>query len=149
MPDNAANGNFPDHSFYPQLSVCTVTCHVGAKSFDVGGAQTMFAGKTTTNPAFESFLGELERLLNTAGLITRSTTTGLTAAELGDGNFALDVGRAAVGVTADKAGALYNFFLLARGSAKVIHNPGYSRQLLFDSVFALKGAAPNNMPVRP
>lgn len=149
MADSAANGNFPDHSFYPQLSVCTATCHVGEKSFNINSAQTAFAGKTTTNPVFESYLGELERLLNTEGLITRSLTTGLTAAELGDGNFQLDTGRSASGVTADKAGALYNYFLLARGSAKVVHNPKYARQLMWDSVFALKGAAPANMSVRP
>ena len=149
MPDNATNGNFPDHSFYPQLAVCTKSCLVGETSFNINGAQTAFAGKTTTNPVFESYLGELQRLLNTAGLITRSTTTGLTAAELGDGQWSLDTGRTASGVTGDMAGALYNYFLLARGSAKVVHNPKYSRQLMWDSVFALKGAAPNNMPVRP
>ena len=149
MSGNAANGGFPDHSFYPQLAVCTKSCHVGETSFNMNGAQTAFAGATTTLPVFESYLGELQRLLNTEGLLTRTATTGLLASELGDGNWSLDRGRSVSGVTADKAGALYNYFLLARGSAKVVHNPKYSRQLMFDSIVALKGASPNNMSVRP
>jgi hypothetical protein len=53
------------------------------------------------------------------------------------------------GVTADLAGALYNYLLLARGSAGGIHNPIYSRELIFDSVKAITGNPPASIPVRP
>lgn len=144
MPDNAGNGNFPDHSFYPQLAVCT-KCHALAKNFDVGGAMTAFAGKTTVTPAFTSYMGQLQSLLNTAGVLTRSDPSGgLTAAELGDGNWALDQGRSKPGVSADVAGALYNYMLLARGSAESVHNPTYSKQLVYDSIVAL-GSTPTGL----
>src|SRR5581483_4021931 len=38
------NGGFPDHSFYPQLAVCTKSCHTGATSFDMNGSMTKFYG---------------------------------------------------------------------------------------------------------
>lgn len=145
MPDNAANGNFPDHSFYPQLAVCTKTCHVGETSFDMNGAQTAFAGAAPTN----SNMREFQAALNAAGLITRSVPTGLTPTELGDGQWELDQGRAVSGVPADKAGALYNYMLLARGSAKIVHNPKYCRELFWDSMIALTGNPPTTMNSRP
>ena len=64
-------------------------------------------------------------------------------------NWDLDQGRSVSGVTADKAGALYNYMLLARGSGKVAHNPKYCRQLFWDSMIALTGANPTTLNVRP
>jgi hypothetical protein len=145
MPDVQTNGGFPDHSFYAQLSVCAKTCHTGATSFDMNGAQTKFYGAAPTN----SNMREFQAALNAAGLITRSQPNGLTNAELGDGQWALDQGRAASNVDADKAGALYNYMLLARGSAKVAHNPKYCRQLFWDSIVALTGSNPTSLQARP
>ena len=61
----------------------------------------------------------------------------------------LDLARIATGLTADQAGALYDYFLVARGAASGVHNPAYTKQLIYDAVFALKGAAPNAIPARP
>ena len=36
------------------------------------------------------------------------------------------------GVNADTAGALYNYLLLARGSAGGVHNPVYVRELIYE-----------------
>jgi hypothetical protein len=145
MADVATNGGYPDHSFYAQLSVCTKTCHTGATSFDMNGAQTKFYGGAPT----QSNMREFQAALNAAGLITRSQPNGLTQAELGDGQWALDQGRSVQGVDADKAGALYNYMLLARGSAKVAHNPKYCRELFWDSMVALTASNPTTLQARP
>ena len=55
----------------------------------------------------------------------------------------------AMGVSADIAGALYNYLILARGAAGGVHNPVYVRELIYDSVFALTGKAPATIPSRP
>jgi hypothetical protein len=39
--------------------------------------------------------------------------------------------------------------LLARGAGGGVHNPVYMRELIYDSVFAVTGAAPATIPVRP
>ena len=59
------------------------------------------------------------------------------------------MGRNANNVPADKAGALYNYMLLARGGAKVVHNPRYCRQLFWDSMVALTGLPPTTLSARP
>ena len=53
------------------------------------------------------------------------------------------------GLTGDQAGAVYNYLILARGSAGGVHNPLYVRELIFDSVKAITGAAPVTLPTRP
>jgi len=58
-------------------------------------------------------------------------------------------GAESVDLSADEAGALYNYFVLARGSALGVHNPIYTEQLIYDSYFALTGEAPDIMPTRP
>lgn len=138
MPDVASNDNIGNHSFYPQLSVCT-GCHVGATSFDIIGGQTLM----------KAGIQELRVALNNLGYLTRDGTNPLTATDLSDQAFASDQTRLATGVTADQAGALYNYLILARGSAGGVHNPVYTRQLIYDSVFALTGAAPATIPTRP
>ncbi len=129
MPDVATNSGAANHSFYAQLSACT-SCHAGATSFDVGGGQSTVKS--------ELFL--LQAALAGAGYITR-TGTPMTQAELSDGQFALDVGAPVTGLTANQAGAVYNYFLLARGGALGAHNPKYTEQLIYDSLETM-GALP-------
>jgi len=147
MPTVTSNGGAPNHSFYAQLSACQ-SCHVGATSFDVTGGQSQV----------RAALFELEAALNTAGYLTRSAAAPyapLAPSELADGHFELDTprpnggpGGAPPSLTADQAGALYNYFIVARGSALGVHNPKYVRQLVFDSYVAVTGQPPTTI-VRP
>jgi hypothetical protein len=140
MGKNPANGNMPDHSMRVTLQTCqNAGCHVGTTTFDVLG------GQGTVKAA----LKELRGLLNTAGYISRTAGASLTPAELADEEFALDKAKVANGLTADQAGTVYNYFIIARGSAFGAHNPAYTKELLFDSIFALKGSAPAAIPTRP
>jgi hypothetical protein len=139
MPSVSTNGNTANHSFYAQLSACN-GCHAGAKSFDVAG------GQSTVKAA----LFELQRALNDAGMLTRATAAPydpLSAAELADGAFATDTSRPnpSVTLTADQAGALYNYFIVTRGGALGVHNPTYVKQIVFDSFVAIKGTAPTTL----
>jgi hypothetical protein len=137
------NGGMPDHSMRVSVKTCqTAGCHVGATTFDVLG------GQGTVRAA----LGELRGLLNDAGYLTRTEAApydALGADALADTSFELDHARPAAGLTADQAGALYDYLLVARGSASGAHNPAYTKQLIFDAVFVLKGAAPAAIPSRP
>ncbi|MGO8992945.1 MAG: hypothetical protein ACLQVI_06430 [Polyangiaceae bacterium] len=136
MVPMADNGNFPDHSFTPQLSAC-LNCHAGATSFDMNGFET----------DVKNGLTQVETWLNGAGLLTRATSApyvALTTAQLGDGNWADDLpvpGGALEGglLTQDQAGAIYNYILVARGGAYGVHNPKYIGEILYDSFFALSG----------
>ncbi len=47
------------------------------------------------------------------------------------------------------AGALFNYFVIGRGSGYGTHNPKYVKQILFDSIEKVTGAAPKAIPVRP
>lgn len=144
MPPVASNSNVGNHSFYPQLTSCQQAgCHATATNFDVIGGQS----------AMKAGIQELRVALNTKGWLTRSETAPyqpLSTTELADQNFHLDeVFPGATGVSADQAGALYNYLLLARGSAGGVHNPVYTRELIFDSYKAITGSAPATIPVRP
>jgi hypothetical protein len=144
MPSVETNAGVGNHSFYAQLSSCrTSGCHTTATSFDVGGGQSAMRGG----------IQELRVALNDAGWLTRSDSApyeALTEDELDDAQFAEDhVRPGATGITADEAGALYNYFLLARGSAGGAHNPIYTRQLIYDSVEAVTGEPPLTLPIRP
>jgi hypothetical protein len=148
MPNVASNQGVPNHSFEPQLSVC-VTCHAGAKNFDMNG------GETLTQAA----LTELETDLNAAGFITRSFSPPygpLADSELGDGNWASDEARpnsaadgGATMLTAKQAGALYNYMAIARAGAYSVHNPVYIQELVYDSIVAISGHTPKSIPTRP
>jgi hypothetical protein len=147
MPNSTANGMSPNHSFYAQVSACT-NCHVGATNFDISGGQSQV----------KAAMAELQKVLNDAGYLTRAPTApypALSNSELADGNFELDKTRPGGGadggtphLTADQAGALYNYIVVARGGALGVHNPKYVKQLIFDSYFALKGSPPTTL-VRP
>jgi len=143
MGKSPANGGVPDHSMRVTIQSCqAVGCHVGATSFDMVGGQGNI----------RSALQELRVFLNDAGFLTRSETfpyEALPVAVLADKNYELDKSRPANGLTAPQAGALYNYLLVARGSASGVHNPAYTKQLLFDAVFLFKNAAPDAIPSRP
>jgi hypothetical protein len=144
MPDIASNQDVGDHSFAAHLSTCTTAgCHANAKSFDVGGGKS----------AMTAGIQELRVALNAKGWLTRSEAApyvALTVAELADSHLKLDGTMPGVtALTANEAGALYNYLLLARGAAGGVHNPIYVRQLIYDSVFSITGSAPVTIPVRP
>ena len=146
MPPVATNDGIGNHSFYAQLTSCQKGgCHVGTTSFDVIGGMS----------AMRTNIQDLRVALNDAGYLTRSAAVpyvALTATDLKDLNFSLDKTRpdvANAALSADIAGAVYNYLLLARGSANGIHNPLYTRQLVFDSYKAIKNAAPPSLLTRP
>jgi hypothetical protein len=142
MPGIESNENVAHHSFAPQLSVCK-SCHSGATDFDVIGGQT----------SVKAILRDLRTALNDREWLTRSPSSPyevMTAGQLDDDEFAHDKPRPnADTLTADEAGALYNYLIVSRGSAFGVHNPVYTKQLLFDSYFALEGSAPPALTVRP
>jgi len=44
------------------------------------------------------------------------------------------------------AGALYNYFVMSRGSGFGVHNPTYVKQVLYDSITQLGGTSPMPRP---
>jgi len=157
MPAVEDNGGIGDHSFYPQFSVCT-SCHASADEddgFNIAGGQARV----------KAALRELRVALNDACLLTRSEEApyaALSEDELADDDFGLDHARPnltapdtdicynmGLDLSADTAGALYNYFIIARGSAFGVHNPNYTQELIYDSVVALTGDPPETLPERP
>jgi hypothetical protein len=145
MPDVASNSNVPDHAFNPQLRVCA-GCHTPAPTnFDVEGGQSVVMGALT----------DLERALNNQGWLTRASTAPYTTlsdndagtGQVGDGNWANDLSLPGATLTAAQAGALYNYFLVARGGAFGVHNQLYEEQLIYDSYVAVVGSPPPTFPV--
>jgi len=141
MPEIESNQGIGDHSFYPQLSAC-LNCHQTATSFDVAGGQT----------EVKAALSELRAVLNDLTWLTQSHEAPyepLTDDQLEDEEFHLDEvypnGPDSTDLSADEAGALYNYLILARGSAYGVHNPIYTKQLIFDSYFALTGLPPTTL----
>ena len=65
---------------------------------------------------------------------------------VGDGQWAADLTTPGVTLTADQAGALYNYILVARGGAYGVHNPLYEKELLYDSYVAVTGNPPPTFP---
>jgi hypothetical protein len=147
MSEVAANARSANHSFNAQVSACT-TCHLGATNFDING------GRSQTVAA----LFELQKALSNAGYLTRSEVAPfqpLSASELADGNFPLDKTRRGGGpdggtlhLTADQAGAVYDYLIVARDASLGAHNPKYTRQLIFDAYFAITGLPPATI-IRP
>jgi hypothetical protein len=130
MPNVTTNGMaVPNHSFYAQISACQ-GCHAGATNFDILGGQS----NTKTR------LRNLRTLLNNAGYLTQDGVTPLTPEQVAEDDFDLDESLPqSAPVPKDTAGALYNYFIVARGSAFGVHNPKYVYQLLFDSITELGG----------
>ena len=145
MQPVAGNGNVPDHTMKPALGFCK-TCHstYEGTTFDIDGGQTLV----------REALRELQVELSDAGLLTRSATAPyapLSADELSDNQFHLDgvrpnggPGGAHVVATAAQAGAVYNYLIIARSKDLGVHNPRYTKQLLWDSITEIK--AMNNRP---
>ncbi len=137
------NNNVPDHTMKPQVAYCK-TCHTQytGTDFNIQGGRTVVKNALT----------ELQAALNTAGLLTRSEVAPypeLSDEERADGQFHLDYARPKSGVgganlvlDAPTAGALYNYFIVARGKDLGVHNPTYAKQLLWDSIRQIKGLDP-------
>ena len=150
MPPVKDNKDVPDHSMHPSVEFCK-TCHTTytGKNFDVQGGQSLVSDALT----------ELQTALNAAGLLTRGTAKPyppLDATQIGDGNWVLDTVRPGSGtggadqvLDANTAGALYNYLLVARSRDRGAHNPTYTKQLLYDSIKQITGAAPKSLPARP
>jgi hypothetical protein len=138
------NGDVPDHTMKPNVAYCK-GCHTTftGTDFNVQGGRTIVSNA----------LGELRFYLNRASLLTRSETApyaGLTDEEIADTQYHLDKVRPGPpAVQAATAGALYNYLLVARGKDLGVHNPTYTKQLLWDSILHLKGSNPATIPVRP
>jgi hypothetical protein len=132
MPADDANMGIGNHSFYAQTSACA-SCHGTLSNFDVNAAQSNTKVR----------LRALRTELNAQNMLSRDGLVPLTQAQLDDDDFALDkalpssVHSPNNALPADVAGALYNYFVVARGSALSVHNPKYTAQLLFDSLTAL------------
>ena len=131
MPAIEANQSVGDHSFFPQLSACK-TCHADPTTTLKTGAD-----RTTTK------LQRLRAALAKAGVLSKDGTVAMDPNNMPtDTDFASDVAMpqpkgtvTAVAV----AGALYNYFIFARGGALGSHNPMYTSQLLYDSIQAAGG----------
>ena len=147
MPTVAANAGLGDHSFFPQVSACQ-SCHANANDFDVNG------GRSQT----EAGLFELEKALNNAGYLTRSSAAPyqpLSSSQLTDGEFDLDKVRPGGGpdggtlhLTPDQAGALYDYLIVARDKSRGAHNPKYTMQIMYDAYVATTGMPPTTI-IRP
>jgi formate-dependent nitrite reductase cytochrome c552 subunit len=137
MPDIMTNEvAVPNHSFYAQLSACQ-GCHAGATDFNILNGQE----------EVKTELQKLRVLLNTALLLTQDGVNPLTPEQLDGEEWELDDARKQTApVAKDTAGALYNYFVVARGSAFGVHAPRYTKQLLFDSIAELGG---DPGPTRP
>ncbi len=130
MPAVDENLGVGNHSFYPQLSVCT-ECHANSTNFDVVGGQTKV----------KSELQRLREALDALSLLSLDGTTALgsSTTNLNDTNWDQDVALPQQNVSADVAGALYDYFVMARASAFGVHNPSYVNQILYDSIQAAGG----------
>lgn len=146
----AGNKGVPDHSMIPALAYCK-SCHTTytGSSYDIQSGQSVV----------RSALKELEAALNAKGLLTRSAAKPyqpLSVEEMADGNYYLDKTRPGSNsdgtdqvLDAPTAGALYNYLIIARGRDFGVHNPTYTKQLLWDSIKQIKGANPTSMSSRP
>jgi mono/diheme cytochrome c family protein len=144
MPEVESNQGVGDHSFYPKIEPCQ-ECHATATNFDFGGGWT----------DLRDGIRDLRRTLSAGGYLTRETSepalAELTDDEIADNDFYLDEPVPQSIDDTDIAGALYNYLLVARGSAGGLHNPLYVRQLVFDSHVAADpdGDPPATMSTRP
>jgi hypothetical protein len=128
MPSGDTNQGVGNHSFYAQLSVCN-ECHANPPNFDIVGGQSKV----------KVWLQRLRVSLNDLQLLSLDGTSALDAPTLAKDDFAADQARIKTGVPGDVAGALYNYFVIARASALGVHNPRYVGQLLYDSIEATGG----------
>jgi hypothetical protein len=98
-----------NHQMAANVAACQ-TCHSGATSFDVNGAQTEIKG----------MLEELKGLLVAHGLLTESDSI-------------------VVGTYSEaQAGALWNYETIESDGSLGVHNPAYTKSLLQNAINALK-----------
>ncbi len=150
MQGVATNKGVPDHTMQPALAYCK-TCHTTY----TGTSYNVQSGQSAVRLA----LTELQAALNAKGLLTRSEAKPyqpLSPEELADSNFALDRTRPGSNpdgtdqtIDAATAGAVYNYLIIARGGDFGVHNPTYTKQLLWDSIKQIKGTNPTSMTSRP
>jgi hypothetical protein len=96
--------------------------------------------------SFDAIGGQKAMQKNIQDLRTALFNKGWIAANLADTNVRADTVQAgAVIPTAAELGAVYNYLLLARGSAGGVHNPRYTRQLFYDSYEVVTGGPPPSM----
>lgn len=147
MQPVADNLNTPDHTMAPKITFCK-TCHTTytGSDFNIDGGRAIV----------RDGLSELEKLLSDAGLITRSGVSPLTDEELASAEFESDQPRSpGAGVDAQTAGAIYNYLIIARSKDVGVHNPRYTKQLLWDSIRFMRnraggpGGSPAFLPTRP
>jgi len=144
MQPVAANANVPDHTMKPALAYCK-TCHTTytGTTYDIQGGRS----------AVTKALFELQAALDGAGYLTRSEASPypqLSDDDKADGQFQHDLARPGNSLTPDQAGALYNYLIIARSKDLGIHNPTYTKQLLWDSIIAITGNPPqNSLSARP
>jgi hypothetical protein len=139
MPKVALNGNYPDHSFRPQLSTCVGSgCH--------GSDATLKADMNLSRGNYNQAMAVVQAAMNAKGWLQRAGNVALSGTELTDNQFHLDRSRSGVTLTANEAGALYNYFIIARGGAMYTHNSVYTKQLLLDSYRAVTGTASDTLP---
>lgn len=131
MPAIESNQSVGDHAFFPQISACK-TCHADPQTTLKTGID-----RTTTK------LKRLRLALATAGVLSKDGKVAMDPNAMPtDTEFAHDVAMPQPKGTVTPvavAGALYNYFLFARGGAMGAHNPMYTSQLLYDSIQAAAG----------
>ena len=88
----------------------------------------------------------VQAAMNTKGWLQRANNAALTATELADNQFHLDRTRTGITLTADEAGAVYNYFIISRGGAMYTHNSVYTKQLLLDSYRAITANPTATLP---
>jgi len=133
MPPVTSNLGVPNHSFYPQVSVCQ-NCHADAGAFNSIGNGDVSKG-----------LVALQGALVTAGWLVPGVALGTPDPTDSPGTLGADGGPTSVsGLTANQAGAVYNYLLVVRGGGSTwgVHNPYYEQQLLWDSYYAVTGSNP-------
>jgi hypothetical protein len=79
-------------------------------------------------------------------MLTRDGIGPLNSTDVNDQEWDMDNALPKTGVTIPQAGALYNYFVVARGSAFGVHNPRYVGELLYDSLQAVNGTLPPSRP---
>ena len=108
-------------------------------------------------------LRSLRTKLNSMLLLSRDGINPLTSSQLSDSDFRLDetlpekaanalppaslppgsVTQPRPPVLGPTAGALYNYLVMARGSGLGVHNPKYTKQVLYDSIEIVGGDLTN------
>ena len=147
-PSQDGGATWANHSFYPQVSAC-ISCPRRRHHL-----RHQRRRRTNQSRPLRAPEGSQRRWLSHSRH-RRAATRLYNPVELTDAHFELDKTRPGGGpdggishLTPDQAGAVYNYIIVARGGALGVHNPKYTKQLIFDSYVAIKGLPPTTL-VRP